>query len=405
MSGRPHIAVLGAGIMGSCAALFLARRGCRVTLIDAAAEPVERASRWNEGKIHLGYLYAADASLRTARHVLPGSLSFRSLLEQCTGSSIASLMTAEDDIYLCHHQSVVSADQQWRYLQAVDDLVHSHASAGDYLVDVRKARSQRLSPAELAGLSDSPAIIAGFRTPERSVSTTGVADLLQSALMAESGISLMMGTVVTGLTPESADPDGRWSVATTGGTLGGFDYAVNALWEGKLGIDQAVGLAPPASFSYRYRRALFISTRVSLQIPSVLISTGPFGDIKNFGGRQFYLSWYPAGLAAYGTDLVPPEVAGLDASARERMIDEVFENLGCHLPAVKDLRRHVESLRIEGGWVYAAGQGHLADPLSSLHHRADFGIQQRGSYFSIDTGKYCTAPWLAKLLATRICGE
>ena len=52
--------------MGSATALFLSRRRVRVTLFDAADQPFAGASRWNEGKIHLGYLYTADPSLDTA---------------------------------------------------------------------------------------------------------------------------------------------------------------------------------------------------------------------------------------------------------------------------------------------------------------------------------------------------
>lgn len=405
MNGKPHIAVLGAGIMGSCAAIFLARSGCRVTLIDAASEPVARASRWNEGKIHLGHLYAADPTMHTARHVLPGSLAFRPLLEQCTGSYIASIMTGEDDIYLCHRESVVSVEEQWRYLQAVDALVRSQPNASEYLVDVRDARSERLSPTQLGSLSDSPDIVGGFRTPERSVSTTRMAALLQSALSGEPAIALAMATRITGVSRDGAGDGGSWVVATTADDLDGFDVVVNALWEGRLAIDRTLGICPPVRFSHRYRRALFIRTTVPLAIPSALISTGPFGDIKSFGDRDFYISWYPSGLAAYGTDVNPPPVTDLDDEASAALIDEVFDNLGRLLPAVKRIREHIESVRIEGGWVYAAGQGQLADPHSSLHHRTDFGIDQHGSYFSIDTGKYCTAPWLAKRLTERICGS
>ena len=63
----PQVAVLGAGIMGSSAALLLSRRGAAVTLFDAQQRPLAGASRWNEGKIHLGFLYSADPSLRTAQ--------------------------------------------------------------------------------------------------------------------------------------------------------------------------------------------------------------------------------------------------------------------------------------------------------------------------------------------------
>lgn len=67
MKKTKRIAILGAGIMGSATALFLARRGHLVSLYDAADSPFSAASRWNEGKIHLGYIYSADPSLKSAR--------------------------------------------------------------------------------------------------------------------------------------------------------------------------------------------------------------------------------------------------------------------------------------------------------------------------------------------------
>ena len=52
------IAVLGAGLQGACIALELARRGHEVDLIDQDVQPLNRASLRNEGKIHLGFVYA-----------------------------------------------------------------------------------------------------------------------------------------------------------------------------------------------------------------------------------------------------------------------------------------------------------------------------------------------------------
>src|SRR3989338_8897695 len=106
MINTPRIAVLGSGIMGSSTALFLARRGAAVALFDAANKPFSAASRWNEGKIHLGFLYSADRSLHTARRILPGGLAFKPLLENLIGCSLDSVTTSTDDIYLCHRMSV-----------------------------------------------------------------------------------------------------------------------------------------------------------------------------------------------------------------------------------------------------------------------------------------------------------
>lgn len=147
---------------------------------------------------------------------------------------------------------------------------------------VRAARSERLTSVKLATLANSPDIVGGFRTPERSVSTIQVANLLQGALKGEPSIELAMDTRVTGISCAGAGHVAPWRVAASAAEFGGFGVVVNALWE-------------------RY------------------------------------------------------------------------------LPAVKRIRDHIESVHVDGGWVYAAGQGQLADPQSSLHQRTDFGIEHHRS--------------------------
>ena len=109
-----RVAVLGAGIMGVSTALLLARRGVSVVLMDAETAPLRRASRWNEGKIHLGFLYAGDPSLETARRVLPGGLAFKPMVESLTGTSLAPVITSHDDTYLVHRDSVVDVVPTYR---------------------------------------------------------------------------------------------------------------------------------------------------------------------------------------------------------------------------------------------------------------------------------------------------
>jgi len=77
MVKKPRVAILGAGIMGGSTALYLASKGVDVSLFDAASEPFSAASRWNEDKIHLGYLYSCDTSLHTARKILPDNLAYQ----------------------------------------------------------------------------------------------------------------------------------------------------------------------------------------------------------------------------------------------------------------------------------------------------------------------------------------
>jgi glycine/D-amino acid oxidase-like deaminating enzyme len=397
-----RVAVLGAGIMGCSAALCLAQRGARVSLLDAAPQPCTGASRWNEGKIHLGYLYAADPSLATARRVLDGGLAFKPLTERLIGQSLDAVTSPVDDIYLVHRRSVVDADAMGRYYAAVSALVREHAGAGGYLCPATQASAHRLSASELGALCDSPEIVAGFRVPERSVSTVWIANRLVDAVAAEPRIEGRWGVRVAGVRRPEAGADAPMHVETSEGVDGPYDWVVNALWDGRLVVDAARGLPPPATWSHRFRRSLFVRTSRPVAVPSAVIGIGPFGDVKNYNGRDLYLSWYPAGLAVEGTAVAPPPVPPLDDVARAGLIDAVLTHLGAVFPSVAALRSAIESAQIEGGWVYAAGRGALDDRQSTLHRRDRAGVFRDGRYLSIDTGKYSIAPWIADRLAAEL---
>ena len=403
MKTKSRVAVLGAGIMGSSVALLLARRGVAVTLFDAAHEPMSAASRWNEGKIHLGFLYSADPSLQTARRVLPGGLAFKPLLEDLIACPLDSATTSSDDIFLCHRNSVVKPEAMQAYFRQVADMVRHHPDAGRYLADASDCHVEELTRAELDAISGSDDIVAGFRIPERSVSTAWVADRLLDALAAAKLIELNMGARVIAVRQKpAAEADGNWFVESSSGLHGPYDFVINALWEGRLAVDRSAGLEPAGNWSNRLRLALFIRTSVPVDVPSTTIATGPFGDIKNYNNRDFYLSWYPAGLMVDSTAISPPAAPVPDKSREQEICSSIFDELETLLPGTARIRERIEHMSLNGGWVFAAGQGALSDPNSTLHHRADFGISRMGSYISVDTGKYSTAPWLAHKIVDSI---
>src|SRR5687767_759670 len=173
-----RVAIVGAGIMGSATALFLARRGLQVVLYDAATAPFSGASRWNEGKIHLGFLYAGDPSGRTAERLIAGGLAFRPIIEGLIGQTIEGATTVDPDLYLVHQESVVGADAMARYFRMLDERL---AAQSGYLAPLTRVES--MSKTELERLA-SNAIVAGFRVPERSISTIWLADRLAAAVLA-----------------------------------------------------------------------------------------------------------------------------------------------------------------------------------------------------------------------------
>lgn len=402
-NGKANVAILGAGIMGACLALFLARHGLRVTLYDKEPMPLRGASRWNEGKIHLGYLYGADPTLSTARRILPGGLAFAPLLRELLEIDIDECITPSDDLFLIHRDSVVGADAAWRYYQAVSELVRRAPGAQQYLADARLAKVRKLTAHELEEVADPRYAVAGFRIPERSVQTNWIADRLCNALADQPGIEHNMPSEVKRVYP-LAGPEGRWSVHSSTGERS-FDWVVNALWQNRAGIDQSAGIEPPDVWSSRYRLALFVRTAQAVSVPSAVLAVGPFGDIKNYNNRDFYLSWYPAGLVHESDNRQPKADPCLARLNRDAVLAATRAGLVGKLRgarAILDASAHTE---VAGGWVYAQGRGKLSSPKASLHRRDSFGLHRLGRYLSIDTGKYSLAPWLARSLAHEIAGH
>ncbi len=386
--------------MGCSTALLLARRGMRVTLFDAAPRVMHGASRWNEGKIHLGYLYAADPSLATARRLLPGGLAFRRIVEDLLGESIAPAISDDDEIYLTHRDSVCAGTATACYLGRVSALVAAHPEVAGALAPDADRPPAPLVRAELETLADPERIVAGVRVAERSVSTAWLADRIEAAVLAMPGIDLRLGVHVQGVRP---DPRGeRLALDTSAGADGPYETVVNALWHGRAAVDATMGLPAPVEISHRYRVSLFARLARPIDLPSVVVGTGPFGDVKRYGPHDAYFSWYSAGLLAEGGAIAPPSTPRVTPADADAIGQAILEQLGQVLPPVRAAAAAIASSTVQGGWVYAAGAGQLSDPASTLHRRDRVGMVCSGRYLSVDTGKYSIAPWLAEQVATQL---
>ena len=105
----PRVWIVGAGLQGCAIALELAHRGQAVVLLDQDPLPMNRASLRNEGKIHLGLIYAADESGATARIQLRGALAFLPLLARWLGQEAADALPLSTPFaYLVARDSVLA---------------------------------------------------------------------------------------------------------------------------------------------------------------------------------------------------------------------------------------------------------------------------------------------------------
>src|SRR5947209_7250544 len=118
-----RVGVLGGGLQGCCAALALARRGLDVTLFDQNEDLLTRAAVANEGKIHLGYMYAGDPTLATARTMMTGALAFGPFLERYLAKPASLFAVSRPAAYVIHRDSQRPVEEVANYLRAVNQLV------------------------------------------------------------------------------------------------------------------------------------------------------------------------------------------------------------------------------------------------------------------------------------------
>jgi glycine/D-amino acid oxidase-like deaminating enzyme len=400
-----RVAVLGAGIQGTCVALELAARGHEVDLYDRNAACITQASANNEGKIHLGFVYANDPSRRTARLMAEGALCFAPLLRGWLGATFDRVPVSSPFCYAVNAGSLLTVDEIRGHLDDCVSIAADIASpASEYFGQDFRRPVRRLDPAEWSATFSARDVRAVFQTHEIAVDPEALGAVIRERIAAVPGINLRLGTFVQAVAPERNRLTVAFECAGTAGRES-YDHVVNALWDGRLAIDASHGQVPERPWIWRLRRNIRVeASRLDWAILSTTNVLGPFGDIVNFGNGVFYLSWYPSGRVGISRDLVPsnwqPAGASTDPSATEAGI---VEGLGRIMPAIRELARDPGTrLRLTSGIVFAWGATDISDRHSTLHQRYQVGVHSDGRYHSIDTGKYCLAPLFAREVAARI---
>jgi len=384
--------------------LALALRGARVTLVDREADLMTRAAVAAEGKIHLGYVYAGDDSLATARMMATGALSFAPLLARYLDAEIDTGLSTPFD-YVVHRDSQKPPETIAAYLAAVHRLVSDIAAASPHAYFGLPLDPPRpLSAAEREATYASDAIIAGFRTVERAVNPLLLAAALRRRIDADPAIAVRLREAVVaveqdGATPAvvSDGPDGRRRES--------FDHVVNCLWDGRLAIEEGRGSLPARPWLHRFKYGVRFPLP-SAGLPSMTIVLGPFGDTVAYSDGTAFLSWYPAGLRAISGKVRPPQLPTTpDAALATEIAEASIAGLAAVLPGLPALvAAGGDGTTVMGGVIIAWGQTDIDDPRSLLHRRYEIGITSDGRYHSIDPGKLTMAPYFAAACAERIDG-
>ncbi len=401
-----HIAVLGAGLQGACVALALAAAGHHVDLYDREDRAMARASLNNEGKLHLGFVYARDASLGTARMMLEGALSFGPLLRRWIGPEAAALPLSPPYRYLVHRASRLDADAVAAHLASCHALAceMAQAPAADYMETDLREPPRRLARGTLEQSFDPAAVVAAFTTPEIAIDPDPLAALVRARLAAESAIRPVFGAAVAAVAPRGERLEVAFAHAG-GSERAAYDHVVNALWDGRLAVDASLGLVPARGWLHRLRYNLRVfADALPAALPCVTVVHGAFGDVVTYASGAGSISWYPAGMVEISTALAPPRrPATLAGEASSRLRAAIVAGMGAIVPAVAAAREAIASgSELRGGTVFAWGESDIDDAASGLHRRDGIGVETHGRYHSVNTGKLTTAPLFARQLVARI---
>jgi glycine/D-amino acid oxidase-like deaminating enzyme len=396
--------VLGAGVQGVCAALALANDGYAVTLVDEAPDCLLRTSLVNEGKIHLGHVYANDPTFETPRLMLRAAISFAPLVERFVRHPVQwSALTSTPFVYLVARDSQLTVDQLFAHYTRLDGEYQSlrREGSGRYLdTDPATLWREIAIPAKV----DPDSFSAAVATPETAVNPRQLRTVLSRAVRSTPLIETLYGHCVDGVVRTAAGFLVEGGTAARAGWRRTADLVVNCLWSGRLRIDDQMGAPPRRRWVYRlkYRVLADLPDGLASQLPSLTLVLGKYGDlVTREGERSAYLSWYPACLRGWATGIDVPDAwrgptdGNVDPGIAADVARSTLDAFGAIVPGI----RAAVVRDVRAGVIVSWGATDIDDSRSELHERRDIGVRGRDGYFSIDTGKLTCAPLFAAALA------
>ena len=404
---RAEVLILGAGLQGAGLALELARRGVPVTLIDRDARALNRASLRNEGKIHLGLIYANDRSRATAFLQLEGALRFRQIVTSWVGRDEDWLVRSVPFHYLVAHDSLLTGDTLAEHYAAVEERFRDIVAAErnlDYLGTRPQRLVRRLDRAEIGVHFDASRFSTGFETAELAVHTDLLADAIRRTVTRTPAITFLPSYEARSLSEhrdgfrvEGDSPAGAWQIDAY--------QVVNATWENRPAFDAQLGLIPPEQLLHRLKFRLVGRLPNDLRhAPSVTMVLGRYGDVVVRNDGTAYLSWYPSCMRGWSDEVNPP--SRWEDACRGEVSSEVAREVASSIkagiapwyPGIDA----VEPLLVDAGAIVALGRTDVDDAGSQLHDRSAIGVTSFGGYHTVDPGKLTTAPLFALEAAERV---
>lgn len=249
--------IIGAGLYGLYAALYLARRKCgKITVLEQDAEAFSRATYVNQARVHKGYHY--PRSLSTAEK---SAHYFQRFLHDYE----FAILTKFDQIY------ATSSRFSW-----------TDAREFERFCKIAKIRCESIDPALYFndGMCD-----GAFLTEEYTYSASRLRDYFLTKLALCDDVEIHYRRAVVEITKE--DGRGEFVVTTIDGKSYHADFVLNATYASTNQISALLGLSP---FDIKYELCEVILCEVNDRLKSlgITVMDGPFFSIMPFGYTKYH---------------------------------------------------------------------------------------------------------------------
>jgi FAD dependent oxidoreductase len=395
------VVVMGAGIQGICCALALSKQGISVQLIDKSPEPLLRSGLRNEGKIHLGFIYANDKSFKTASLMLRSALNFSPLVEKFIGRKIDwSPLRSRKFNYLILNSTMLSESEITSHYNCLQEAYERTMEPEMHYLGTRPYELWTDTKLHVPQLNND-VVQRCIPTAEYAINLDLFRELLLEEVAKRDNITFKGSYCIEEIVKKSWGYQVKGTIAGKQAWKIDAETVVNCLWENRLYFDNMLGHAPARKWVYRLKhRILGIPTPQIQALDSFTCVLGAFGDLVNYDNHHTYLSWYPECMTGWSSDITTPQEweAACDGkipdTANKEWVAKALAGLDNIIPGLKQF--DVKSL--DAGIIFSWGKTDIDDLDSELHKRFDIGIHASDGYYSIDTGKFTSAPYFANSL-------
>src|SRR5262249_52814898 len=190
---------------------------------------------------------------------------------------------------------------------------------------------RRWPAAEIEAKFDPAIALAAFSTPEVAINPLALARTVGECIAAHPLIEVRCNRAVVGAEQER-DGIRVLTKGLDGSCWDRFDHVVNALWDGRLGLNEALGFQAKRPWLHRLKYGVSFRLPPGVEQPlSVTFVLGPFGEVVTYGDGLIYLTWYPECLQAISTDVTPPDWS---TYAPEPLRSRILTGTLCALSAI-----------------------------------------------------------------------